>query len=166
MKKMILQMTEAQLLMQVILLVTDLVAEGMGQDIGMQTALILSLIPGALFCIFEFPLRVQNHCKKRWRHVIACLFLWGAVCALFYGLGYAVHGLIPQHEEAEAGKFAFNGGEYYAMPVVSFIFAAVEAAFWFPIVWWGEMRGILMYKIRSYGQEDAPGNEQDDECGT
>ena len=60
MKKMLLQMTEAQLLMQVVLLVTDLVAEGMGQDIGMQTALILSLIPGALFCIFEFAVSIYS----------------------------------------------------------------------------------------------------------
>lgn len=52
MKKMILQMAAVQLLMQVVLLVTDLIAEANGLDIGVQTALILSLIPGILFCIF------------------------------------------------------------------------------------------------------------------
>ena len=165
MKKMILQMAAVQLLMQVVLLVTDLIAEANGLDIGVQTALILSLIPGILFCIFEFPLRVQNHCKKRWRHVIACVLLRGAVCAAFYALGYAAfrYRLIPQHAETADWKFACNGSEYYAMPACAFIFAAIEAAFWFPFIWWGETRGILLYKIRSYGQENDVVDEQDDE---
>ena len=70
---MILQMTAAQLLMQIALtlyslsghLIRSAAEDSQTPDFTPVMMLILAGLPGILFCMLEPALRVQNHCRKR-----------------------------------------------------------------------------------------------------
>jgi hypothetical protein len=133
MKKTVLEMAVLQVLLFAVLAANDLLAEARGMDVGMGTAVILSLIPGVLFCLLELPLRVQNHYTSRTRHVFACMGLWLLECAVFFGLAYAAVRcrLIPQRPaDPDSLQFAHNGGEYYVLPVMAFLCTAAESLIW------------------------------------
>ncbi|MBP0968395.1 MAG: hypothetical protein J5722_12230 [Oscillospiraceae bacterium] len=154
MKKMILQMTAAQLLMQIILTLYNLAghlirsAEGDSRtpDFGTVVMLLIACVPSMLFCMLEPALRVQNHCRKRWRHVIACLFFWGLECAAFLWLAIKLtaSGLFPPCGTSEAEN-------YRLLPVFSFVISGMLALVWFPSERCKEKR-----IARLYGRNPGP----------
>ena len=146
MKKTVLEMTALQVLMFAVLAVNDLSAETRELDNGMKTAVILSLIPGILFCLLELPLRMQNRYMSRIRHVAVCMGLWLLECTVFFGLAYAAirFRLIPQHPaEPDSLKYLHNGSEYYVMPVMTFLCTAAESLLWFVHQYFWERRHYL-----------------------
>lgn len=148
MKQMLLQMTAAQLLMQMILTLYSLIGHRLqsGETPEFQSVVILILagLPGVLFCSLEPGLRVQNHCRTRLRHVTVCLFLWGLECAAFCGIASAVSGIFRTENIQEISPYAF-------LPVMAWIEAAALAAVWFTCELFKEKR-----IARLYGRHDDP----------
>ena len=148
MKKMLLQMTAAQLLMQMILTLYSLIGHRLQSEelpeFQSVVMLILAGVPGVLFCSLEPGLRVQNRCRIRWRHVTACLFLWALECAAFCGIASAVSGIFRTESTRELSPYAF-------LPVMAWIEAAAWAAVWFSCEWLKEKR-----IARLYGRYDNP----------
>ena len=152
MKKMLLQMTAAQLLMQTILTLYCLIVHRLQGEEPPEFAFVLMLIlaglPSVLFCMAEPGLRVQNYCRKRWRHVTACLFLWGLECAAFCGIAYPLTATGMFSAEAAA-----DNRLYAVLPFLSLIEAAAWAAVWFGSGWLREKRIARLYGR----QEDSGG---------
>ena len=144
MKKMLLQMTAAQLLMQVILTLYlwlgHLVSDGQIPDFSAVVMLLIAGVPSVLFCMLEPALRVQNHCRKRWRHVTACLFFWGLESAAFVliAVKLTASGLFPPCENSEAEKF-------WILPVFAFVISGVLVPFWLLTEWFREKRTARLY---------------------
>ena len=141
---MLLQMTAAQLLMQMILTLYiwlgHLISDGQTPDFSTVVMLLIAGVPSVLFCMLEPALRVQNHCRKRWRHVIACLFFWGLECAAFMWITMKLttSGLFPPCGESDADQ-------YRILPVFAFFISVVLVPFWLLSEWLREKRIARLY---------------------